>query len=243
MNIKSKFEERFKRKSVLAALLLVIVAALTLEATSLIQYYYAEKGLKEEATKRAESQLENTRLKIEGVLDQVEATIRNNVRLTQWGFGHLDSLHMITSIIVRENPVVSGSTIALVPGYSRRYPLFAPYSYNDPETGEILSKSLATKEPMPPLPACMTTTLTAAKALMLRAFTENVLSDSPIQAPASNHIFASAISSRGHSHGTMPPSGGCNLSFGDRIGSRPTSGHGIPSAGSSNFIPRSASGW
>ncbi|MBQ6283260.1 MAG: hypothetical protein IJK70_00530, partial [Bacteroidales bacterium] len=146
MNIKSKFEERFKRKSVLAALLLVIVAALTLEATSLIQYYYAEKGLKEEATKRAESQLENTRLKIEGVLDQVEATIRNNVRLTQWGFGHLDSLHMITSIIVRENPVVSGSAIALVPGYSRRYPLFAPYSYNDPETGEILSKSLATKE-------------------------------------------------------------------------------------------------
>jgi sigma-B regulation protein RsbU (phosphoserine phosphatase) len=146
MNIKSKFEERFKRKSVLAALLLVIVAALTLEATSLIQYYYAEKGLKEEATKRAESQLENTRLKIEGVLDQVEATIRNNVRLTQWGFGHLDSLHMITSIIVRENPVVSGSTIALVPGYSRRCPLFAPYSYNDPETGEILSKSLATKE-------------------------------------------------------------------------------------------------
>ena len=146
MNIKSKFEERFKRKSVLAALLLVIVAALTLEATSLIQYYYAEKGLKEEATKRAESQLENTRLKIEGVLDQVEATIRNNVRLTQWGFGHLDSLHMITAIIVRENPVVSGSTIALVPGYSRRYPLFAPFSYKDPGTGELMSKSLATKE-------------------------------------------------------------------------------------------------
>ena len=146
MRTKLKLEERFKRNSTLTALLLVVVAALTLEATSLIQYYYSEKGIKEEASRRAESQLENTRLKIEGVLDQVEAVIRSNIRLTQWGFDHLDSLDMITSIIVRDNPVVSGSTIALVPGYSRRYPKFAPYSYKDPDTGEILSRSLATEE-------------------------------------------------------------------------------------------------
>lgn len=146
MRTKLKLEERFKRNSTLTALLLVVVAALTLEATSLIQYYYSEKGIKEEASRRAESQLENTRLKIEGVLDQVEAVIRSNIRLTQWGFDHLDSLDMITSIIVRDNPVVSGSTIALVPGYSRRYPKFAPYSYKAPDTGEILSRSLATEE-------------------------------------------------------------------------------------------------
>ncbi|MBO5635250.1 MAG: SpoIIE family protein phosphatase [Bacteroidales bacterium] len=146
MKNKLKFEERFKLNSMLTALLLVIVAALTLEATSLIQYYYAQRGIKEEASRRAESQLENTKLKIDGVLDQVEAIIRSNVRLTQWGLDHLDSLDMITSIIVRENPVVSGSTIALVPGYSRKYPLFSPYTYLDPETGEILSRSLATKE-------------------------------------------------------------------------------------------------
>ncbi|MBQ6178191.1 MAG: SpoIIE family protein phosphatase [Bacteroidales bacterium] len=146
MRLTRTLEERFKWKSVATALLLVVVAAMTLEATSLIQYFYAEKGLREEATKRAESQLENTRLKIDGVLDQVEATIRNTVRLTQWGFDHLDSLDMITSIIVRDNPVVTGSTVALVPGYSRKHPLFAPYSYKDQNTGEILSRSLATEE-------------------------------------------------------------------------------------------------
>ena len=146
MRLKRTLEERFKLKSMATALLLVVVAALTLEATSLIQYFYAEKGLREEATKRAESQLENTRLKIDGVLDQVEATIRNTVRLTQWGLGHLDSLDMITSLIVRDNPVVTGSTVALVPGYSRKHPLFSPYSYKDQDTGEILSRSLATKE-------------------------------------------------------------------------------------------------
>ena len=146
MRTKLKLEERIKRNSALTALLLVVVAALTLEATSLIQYYYSEKGIKEEASRRAESQLENTRLKIEGVLDQVEAVIRSNIRLTQWGFDHLDSLDMITSIIVRDNPVVSGSTVALVPGYNRKRPKFAPYSYRDSGTGEILSRSLATEE-------------------------------------------------------------------------------------------------
>ncbi len=146
MRTKLKLEERIKRNSALTALLLVVVAALTLEATSLIQYYYSEKGIKEEASRRAESQLENTRLKIEGVLDQVEAVIGSNIRLTQWGFDHLDSLDMITSIIVRDNPVVSGSTVALVPGYNRKRPKFAPYSYRDPGTGEILSRSLATEE-------------------------------------------------------------------------------------------------
>ena len=146
MRTKLKLEERIKRNSALTALLLVVVAALTLEATSLIQYYYSEKGIKEEASRRAESQLENTRLKIDGILDQVEAVIRSNIRLTQWGFDHLDSLDMITSIIVRDNPVVSGSTVALVPGYNRKRPKFAPYSYRDPGTGEILSRSLATEE-------------------------------------------------------------------------------------------------
>ena len=45
------------------------------------------------------------------------------------------------------------------------------------------------------------------------------------------------------SHGTIPLSGGCRRSFGDRIGSHPMSGQEIPSAGSSNFMPRSDSGW
>ena len=40
MRTKLKLEERIKRNSALTALLLVVVAALTLEATSLIQYYY-----------------------------------------------------------------------------------------------------------------------------------------------------------------------------------------------------------
>ena len=39
-----------------------------------------------------------------------------------------------------------GSTIALVPGRFRRYPLCAPYSYQEPGRDSVLTKSLATPE-------------------------------------------------------------------------------------------------
>ena len=57
-------------KSTWAGILLVAVAALTLEATSLIQYYYSMKGLREEASKRAETQLESTRNRIMDVVEE-----------------------------------------------------------------------------------------------------------------------------------------------------------------------------
>ena len=44
------------RKSIGAGLLLVIVAALTLEATSLVQYMYAQQSLGKVATLRAENE-------------------------------------------------------------------------------------------------------------------------------------------------------------------------------------------
>ena len=44
----------FLRRSTLEGLILVIVAALTLEATSLVQYFFGMKGLREEAALRAD---------------------------------------------------------------------------------------------------------------------------------------------------------------------------------------------
>ena len=45
-------------------LMLILIAALTLEATSIIQFYFSQKGIKEEARLRAESEMEATQLKI-----------------------------------------------------------------------------------------------------------------------------------------------------------------------------------
>lgn len=146
MKIKQVFDKSLVKQSALAGLLVVIIAALTLEATSVLQYYFSRKGIREEATLRAESQLENTKLRILNVIDQAETAVRGSEWIARWCLDFPDSLSAVTRRIVQENPVVVGSTIAIVPGYYKKQPLLAPYYYKNPETGETILKSLATEE-------------------------------------------------------------------------------------------------
>ncbi|MBR4146624.1 MAG: SpoIIE family protein phosphatase [Bacteroidales bacterium] len=129
-----------------AGLLLVIVAALTLEATSIIQYLFAQREIKKEASLRAESELKSAENKIMGVVNQAEAAVRNSLWVAEWCLEYPDSLERIPQRVVSENPVVVGSTMALVPGSNPQYPLYAPYVARDLETGELKMLSLATEE-------------------------------------------------------------------------------------------------
>ena len=138
-----KVRELVKR-SIWKGLLLVFVAALILAATSLIQYYSSRKGLEEEASKRAETQLRASRNKIMDVINQAEAALRNSVWIAQWCLDYPDSIPRVCERIVNDNPVIVGSTCALVPGHLRSRPLYSPYVYRD---GDTLSfRSLATEE-------------------------------------------------------------------------------------------------
>ena len=139
----------FNKKSDLLLLLrglsVILTAAIALEATSLIQYYFSKKGIEEEATLRAQAELDNTSLKITGVMDQVETAIRNNLWSVRQELGNADSLYKITRRIVEDNPVIVGSAVALLPEHrTARGKLFSPYSYL--EGDEILSKQLGTDE-------------------------------------------------------------------------------------------------
>ena len=146
MKLKDTLDRTILRRSAWAGLMIVIVAALTLEATGLIQYYFSRKGIREEASMRAESQLETTRIKILDIIDQAEAAVRNSVWITRWCLNYPDSLATVTRRVVEDNPVVVGSTVALVPGYLPHKPLFSPYTCKDPKTGVLELKTLATAE-------------------------------------------------------------------------------------------------
>ena len=132
------------RKSAGTGLLLIIVAAVTLEATSLIQYFSSQRMLKEEASLRAESELRSTRNQIMDVVDQAEAAVHNSIWITRWCLDYPDSLAVVARRIVEENPSVMGSTIALVPDYNKKLPLFAPYVCRTAD-GSVELKSLATE--------------------------------------------------------------------------------------------------
>lgn len=132
------------KKGARAGFLLIVVAILTLEVTGIIQFVYSAKGIKEEAQNRAETQLESTRFQIMDVVNQTEAAVRNNVWLTQFCLDMPDSLFRVPQRLVQDNPVVIGSTVAMVPGYDKRHPLLSPYVCRVEDGMEL--KSLATEE-------------------------------------------------------------------------------------------------
>ena len=139
-------ENKGLRRLMGGSVLLVLVAAITLEATSLIQNHFAKKGMTEEASLRAEAQMEATRLEILNVIDQAEAAVRSMAWAALWGLDHLDTLPALTRRIVADNPVIIGSTVALVPGYNKRRPLYAPYACQAADSDSVIIKSLATEE-------------------------------------------------------------------------------------------------
>ena len=134
----------YLKHGVKAGVLLVIVALLTLEATSLIQYYFSQQGIKEESTARARGQLESSSNKIMDIVNQTEAAVRNSVWIAQWCLNVPDSLIRVAQRVVEDNPVVVGSTVAVVPGYLKDHPLFSPYVCEGPDGLEF--KTLATEE-------------------------------------------------------------------------------------------------
>ena len=132
--------------SVRAGLWVVVVAIITLEATSIVQFFYSQRGIRQEAERRAESELRSADNKIMDIVDQTEVAVINSVWIAEWCLLNPDSLVRVPQRIVDLNPVVVGSTIALVPGYSKKYPLYSPYVTRHWETGEMETLSLATEE-------------------------------------------------------------------------------------------------
>ena len=130
--------DKATRRTANGGLLIVIVAIVALEATSLLQYNFTHRVLEAEANRRAEGQLKATELQILNVMDQVETAVRNSVWSVEQQLGKPDSLLAITTRLVATNPVICGSTVAL------KDKNLAPYSYQDGNV--ILTSSLATEE-------------------------------------------------------------------------------------------------
>ena len=131
-------------KSTRTAILLVIVAAVTLEATSLFQGIFSKRTIQAEMSMRAESRLSLIKSEIMNVINQAEAAVRNKRWIAQWSLAYPDSLVSVASMLVRDNPVIVGSTVALVPGFDRSRPLYSPYTFRSGDS--LITRSLATRE-------------------------------------------------------------------------------------------------
>ena len=146
MKLLDFFQMKSVRRSVAGGVVMIILAVLLLETNSVIQFYFARKGLVQEAKLRAESELETTKLEINNIIADAEAAVRNNAWLAKLALNHPDSIASVSRLILTNNPAVMGSTMALVPGYLRRRPLYAPYVYRPMGVDTLMYRSLATEE-------------------------------------------------------------------------------------------------
>lgn len=123
---------------------LVLLAAIILETTSFVQLRMLVKTTRREAMTRAQNVLITTQYEIMDVVEQAEQAIRDNMWITQLYLDRPDSLKNVTRRIVGDHSVVVGSTVALVPGYNKLLPFFAPYTYK--EDGILFQSDLATEK-------------------------------------------------------------------------------------------------
>ena len=86
--------------------------------------------IRDEAVHRAEALLDNTILRIDGVLDAVETAAGNSAWEVETYRDEPDSLYAVLSRFVERNPIISGSAVAFRKGYyGQGEAYFSPYVY------------------------------------------------------------------------------------------------------------------
>ena len=117
MKIKDSFdslEKSIKKRSAWTGVLLVLVAAITLEATGLIQYFFAMKGLREEAEKRTNSEMLLVSEEIENITYSVEKSVQSMSWIIGRDLSRPDSMFTYIKRLMDFTPAVANSAIAFV---------------------------------------------------------------------------------------------------------------------------------
>lgn len=109
---------------------LLVTAAVLVEGTSAVQYWFAKEGITREVQHRAESELRAKRLEIQNVMNVVEVAVNNMAWTVQQQLSHPDSMLAITQKLIASNEYIVGSAIAFEPYYYKgKGRQFSPYTY------------------------------------------------------------------------------------------------------------------
>ena len=140
--LKRVVPESLRQKSNIA---IIVTAAVLVEATSAVQYYYAKVGIRQEVEHRAESELRAKRLEIRDMMNVVEVAVENMAWAVEQRLAHPDSMLAVTQKLLASNEYIIGSAVAFEPYYYReKGRQFSPYTYK--HDGTTTSKQLGTDQ-------------------------------------------------------------------------------------------------
>ena len=126
-------------------IVILVVAAVLLEVTSLVQYWFASESIREEVVHRAHSELKVKSLTIQNALVAVEAAVKNMTWVVEKDLQHPDSMYSIARRLLVNNPNIVGVGIVFKPNYYKSQgKLFEPYAARR-TSGEIETSQLASE--------------------------------------------------------------------------------------------------
>ena len=123
----------------------IVTAAVLVELTSGVQYWFAKKGIQEGVEYRAQSELRVKGLEIRIVMTAVEVAVENMAWAVEQNLGEPDSILPITQKLLADNKYIVGSAVAFEPYYYKgKGRQFSPYTYK--HDGTTTSKQLGTDQ-------------------------------------------------------------------------------------------------
>jgi uncharacterized protein YneF (UPF0154 family) len=114
-------------------LAIVIVAAVMLEMVVAVQYFLAQRGIKQELLEKAARDMEQSQ-RVAAVKAEVESAVRNIKASVRNNLATPDQYYGIMTRLVMDNPHIVGAGVAFKPDYykeqGKEY-LYSPYAYEE----------------------------------------------------------------------------------------------------------------
>lgn len=126
-------------------IVLILAAAMLLVAIYIIQYQFTRNEINEDLRLRAQSELSAKSLTIKGILNEVEAAVRNHSHDVVRDLNHPDSMYSVARKVVEMNPSIAGSAVSFTDNfYPEKGKWFEAYAVRD-SLGDIKTMQLGSE--------------------------------------------------------------------------------------------------
>ena len=136
-----KFKNWIKSLQTKSSLALLVTAAVLIELTSAVQYWYAKKGIREQVEQRAKSELKVKGLEIQNILTDVEVSMKNHSWEAEQMLALPDSMYSVARRLAEQNDQIVGAGISFVPNfYPKMGRWFEPYVKAEKGKAAVMSQ-------------------------------------------------------------------------------------------------------
>lgn len=135
------FKNWIKSLQTKSSLALLVTAAVLIELTSAVQYWYAKKGIREQVEQRAKSELKVKGLEIQNILTAVEVAMKNHAWEAEQMLALPDSMYSVARRLAEQNDQIVGTGISFVPNfYPKMGRWFEPYVKAEKGKAAVMSQ-------------------------------------------------------------------------------------------------------